>query len=67
MIDLVYIWYANRYSSKVLFFTTSTHAYDLKVNVTGLEILYLIPDNVNFMTMNDQTIAQEILSSDKMP
>ena len=39
---------------------------DLKVKVTDLEILYLIPDNVKFMTTNDQTIAQEILSRAKM-
>ena len=32
-----------------------------------LEILYLIPDNVKFITTNDQTIAQEILSRAKMP
>ena len=39
---------------------------DLKVKVTDWEILYLIPDNVKFMTTNDQTIAQEILSRAKM-
>ena len=30
--------------------------------VTYFEILYFIPDNVKFMTTNDRTIAQEILS-----
>ena len=49
MIDLVYIW-NNRYRSKVLFVISPTHSYDLKVKVTDLEILYLIPDNVKFMT-----------------
>ena len=62
MIDLVHIWNDNKYRSKVSFIITSTHAYDLKVKVTDLEILYLIPDNVKFMTTNDQTKAQEILS-----
>ena len=61
MIDLVFIWNDNRYRSKVLFFITPTHTYDLKIKVTDLEILYLIPDNVKSMTTNDQTIAQEIL------
>ena len=65
MIDLIHIWNDNRYRSKVLFFITSTRAYDLKVKVT--EILYLIPDNVKFMTTNDNTIAQDILSRAKMP
>ena len=51
----------------VLFVITLTHAYDLKVKVTDLEILYLIPDNVEFMTTNDQIIAQEILSRAKTP
>ena len=60
MIDLIHIWNDNRYRSKDLFIITPTHAYDLKVKVTDLEILYLIPDNVEFMTTNDQTIAQEI-------
>ena len=66
MIDLVHIWNDNRNRSKVLFIITPTHASDLKVKVTNLEILYLILDNVKFMT-NDQTIAQEILSRAKMP
>ena len=67
MIDLVFIRNDNRCRSKVLFFITTTHAYDHKVKVTDLEILYLIPDNVKFMTTNVQTIAQEILSRAKMP
>ena len=67
MIDLVHIWNGNRYRFKVLFIITPTLAYDLKVKVTNLEILYLIPDNVKFMTANDQTIAQEIMSRAKMP
>ena len=65
-IDLIYTWNDYRYRSKVLFIITFTHAYELKVKVTGLEILYFIPDNVKFMTTNDQTIAQEILSRAKM-
>ena len=56
MIDLVHIWDDNKYRSTVLFIITPTHAYDLKVKVT--EILYLIPDDVKFMTRYDQTIAQ---------
>ena len=39
MIGLVYIWNDNSYRSKVLFIITLTHAYDLKVKVTDLEIL----------------------------
>ena len=66
MIDLVHIWNNNRYRSKVSSSITPTHAYDLKVKVADLEILYLIPDNVKFMTTNDQTIGQEILSRAKM-
>ena len=61
MMELVHIW-NNTYRSKVLFIITPTHAYDLKVKLTDLEVLYLIPDNVELMTTNDQTIAQEILS-----
>ena len=67
MIDLVHIWNDNRYRSKVLFIIIPTHAYDLNVKVIHLEILYLIPGNVKFMTSNDQTKAQEILSRAKMP
>ena len=62
MTDLVHTWNENRYRSKVLFTITPTHAYNLKVKVTKLEILFLISDNVKSMTTNDQTIAQEILS-----
>ena len=36
--DLLYIWYDNRYSFKILFGNTSTPAYDLKVKVTDYEI-----------------------------
>ena len=38
--DLLYtcIWYDNRYWSKILFGTTPTPVYDLKVKVTDLEI-----------------------------
>ena len=36
--DLLYIWYDNRYWSKNLFGTTPTPAYDPKVKVTDLEI-----------------------------
>ena len=66
MIDLIHIWNDYRYRSKVLFIITPTDAYDLKFKVTDLKILYLIPDNIKFMTTNDQTIAQEILSRAKM-
>ena len=40
MIDLVHNWSDNWYRSKVLFIITPTHAYDLKVKVIVLEILY---------------------------
>ena len=36
--DLLYIWYYDRYWSKILFGTTLISAYDLKVKVTDLEI-----------------------------
>ena len=36
--DLLYIWYDNRYWSKILFSTTPTPANDLKVKVTDLDI-----------------------------
>ena len=39
MTDFVHIWNDNRYRSKVLFIITHTHAYDLKVKFTDLEIL----------------------------
>ena len=39
MIDLVYIWYGNRYRFKVLFSNTRNHAYDLKFKVRNLELL----------------------------
>ena len=42
-------------------------ALGLKVKVKNLEILYLILDNVKFMTTNDQTVAQDNLSRAKMP
>ena len=48
-------------------FLSCTHTSDLNVKVTDLEILYLISNNGKFMTTNDQTIAQEILSRAKMP
>ena len=67
MIELVHIWKDNKYRSKVLIVIIPTHAYDFRVKVTDLEMLYLIPDNVKFMTANDQTIAQDILTRDKMP
>ena len=37
--DLVYIWYDDRYWSKILFSTIPTHMHDLKVKVTDLELL----------------------------
>ena len=36
--DLLYIWYDSRYWFKILFGTTHTPAYDLKVKVKDLEI-----------------------------
>ena len=36
--DLLYNWYDNSYWSKILFGTTHTPAYDLKVKVTDSEI-----------------------------
>ena len=36
--DLLYIWYDNRYWSKILFDSNPTPAFDLKVKVTDLEI-----------------------------
>ena len=38
---------------------TSTHAYDLKVKVTDIQMLYLIPEDVKFMTTNDQKKVRE--------
>ena len=37
--DLLYIWYDNRYWSKILFETTLTPAFDLKVKVTEIYII----------------------------
>ena len=39
--DLVHIWYGDRYRSKVSFSNTSAHALDLKVKVTDFEILQI--------------------------
>ena len=36
--DLLYVWYDNRYWSKILFGTIPTPAYVLKVKVMDLEI-----------------------------
>ena len=36
--DLSYLWYDNRYWSKILFGNTHTPAYDQKVKVMDLEI-----------------------------
>ena len=43
MIDLVHICNDKRYKSKVLFVITPTHAYDLKVKVTYLEMFLIDP------------------------
>ena len=40
MMDLVHIWYDDRYRSKVFFSKTSAHA--LKVKVTDFEILQMV-------------------------
>ena len=37
--DLVYIWYADRYLSKILFSTIPTLMHDLKVKVMDFELL----------------------------
>ena len=39
--DLVHIWYVDRYRSKVSFSSTPTHAHDLKVKFTDFEILQI--------------------------
>ena len=41
MMDLVHIWYDDRYRSKVSFSNTQTHAHDLKVKFTDFEILQI--------------------------
>ena len=41
MMDLVHIWYDNRYRSKVSFRNTPTHAHDLTVKFTDFEILQI--------------------------
>ena len=38
MMDLVYIWYVDRYKSKVLFTNIHNHTCDLKVKVKDLEL-----------------------------
>ena len=35
--DLLYVWYDNRYWSKILFGITPTPAHDLKVNVMDFQ------------------------------
>ena len=40
LMDFVHIWYDDRYSSKVLFSNTATHAHGLKVKVIDLKLLY---------------------------
>ena len=56
--DIVYIWYDDRYWSKVLFTTIPALARDLKVKVTALElkailaslrVLLRIYFNINFL------------------
>ena len=39
LMDLVYIWYDDRYWSKILLSTISTTMHDLTVKVTDLELL----------------------------
>ena len=41
MMDLVHIWYDDRYRSKVSFSNTPTYARDLKVKITDFEILQI--------------------------
>ena len=38
LMDLVYVWYNDRYWSKILFSTIPTPIHDLKVKVTDLEL-----------------------------
>ena len=38
--DFVHIWYDDRYSSKVFIQQYPAHAYDLKVKVADLKVLY---------------------------
>ena len=38
MMDLVHVWYDDRYWSKLLFITVPTPIHDLKVKVTDLEL-----------------------------
>ena len=47
--DLVYIWYDDRYWSKILFSTIPTPMHDLKVKVTHLE-LFMLTFYVNIFT-----------------
>ena len=37
--DLVYVWYDDRYWSRILDSTIPNHIHDLKVKVTDLEVL----------------------------
>ena len=41
MMDLLYICYDDRYRSKGLFDNTPNHAYDFKVKVTDLKLVFL--------------------------
>ena len=41
MMDLVHVWYDDRYRSKVSFSNTLPHAHDLKVKFTDFEILQI--------------------------
>ena len=41
MMDVVHIWYDDRYRSKVSFNKTPAHAHDLKVKVRDFEILQI--------------------------
>ena len=45
-VDLVYIWYDDRYWSKVLFTTIPIPAHDLKVKVTDLELEAIIAQTI---------------------
>ena len=41
MMDLIHIWYDDRYRSKVSFSSTPAHAHDPKIKVTDFEILQI--------------------------
>ena len=56
MIDLIYIfiWYNDRFRSKVLFSNTSNHACGLKVKIMDLEFLcFTLKSAIVFSSLSD--------------